>query len=679
MDSSVSKKLASTKSEVSRILGAGEMATLVRSYDWSSTSLGPISCWSAELVTIVNLTLCTPSPARAMWGSDFILIYNDAYIPIPGPRHPEALGKSARVVYRESWHVVGPLLEEAFLTGRTLFHEKLLVPLPTRNGVRDFYLNYSFNPIFEDGKTAGLFGPLQDVSGEVAAVQQLRESEARANRILLSIGDAVIVTDAQTRVTMMNPIAEALTGWSLSEAHGWPVAEIFVIINEKTRQSVESPMNEVRHSGTVAGLASQTVLVSRDKTVSHIDDSAAPVRDEQGNLNGIVLVFRSVDDRRIVEQEKERLQSELERKYSELSGIYETSSIALAMIDPSDFRYLRGNSKLAAILGIPIDQVVGTPVFELANDVSALRDALVSAAAGVPVLGKVIEGELANDPGTHRSWQVEYIPVFAADGRVEVIAASSIEITAERKAQAALIQNEKLAAVGRLAASISHEINNPLESVTNLLYLARGGQDIAEIVEYIRVAEQELSRVTAITTQTLRFHRQSTKPSPVFCDTLIDESLSIYQARIINLGIVIARRMRSTRPVFCFEGEIRQVLSNLISNAVDAMQRHGGHLLLRSREATKWSNATNGIMLTIADTGGGMSPQIPLKVFEPFFTTKGDNGTGLGLWVSHQIVERHHGTLKVRSSQNVKNPGTVFTLFLPLDAAQPRTRDAFAG
>ena len=187
---------------------------MVRAYDWGSTPLGPIESWSKELVTIVNLTLCSPSPARTMWGPDFILIYNDAYRPIPGPRHPAALGKAAKTVYPESWHVVGPLLETAFATGETFFYEKLLVPLPTERGIEDFYLNYSFNPIFEDGKIAGLFGPLHDVTGEVMATRRLRESEARAMRILQSIGDAVIITDAEGFVTRMNPVAEALTGWT---------------------------------------------------------------------------------------------------------------------------------------------------------------------------------------------------------------------------------------------------------------------------------------------------------------------------------------------------------------------------------------------------------------------------------------------------------------------------------
>ena len=188
------EKLASDSSS-SRIVGTGEMAELVRGYDWSSTPLGPIASWSKELVAIINLTLASSSPARTMWGAELILIYNDAYRPIPGPRHPNALGKPAREVYRESWPVVGPLLEQAIATGKTVFYEKLLVPLPTATGLRQAYLNYSFNPIFEDGRIAGLFGSLHDVTGEVVALRKLAESEARGSRILQSIGDAVIVTD----------------------------------------------------------------------------------------------------------------------------------------------------------------------------------------------------------------------------------------------------------------------------------------------------------------------------------------------------------------------------------------------------------------------------------------------------------------------------------------------------
>lgn len=241
------------------------------------------------------------------------------------------------------------------------------------------------------------------------------------------------------------------------------------------------------------------------------------------------------------------------------------------------------------------------------------------------------------------------------------------DISELQRATAALLQNEKLAAVGRLAASIAHEINNPLESVTNLLYLARNSQDSAEVRDYLDTAERELRRVSVISNQTLRFYKQSTKATSVSCADLFGGVLSIYQGRLVNSRIHVEKRKRACHPVRCFEGEIRQVLNNLMGNAIDAMHPGGGRLLIRSRDARNWKTGQKGIALTVADTGQGMTPQVLKKVFEAFYTTKGIGGTGLGLWVSQEIVDRHNGTLRVRSSHKEGRSGTVFTLFLPSD------------
>ena len=241
-------------------------------------------------------------------------------------------------------------------------------------------------------------------------------------------------------------------------------------------------------------------------------------------------------------------------------------------------------------------------------------------------------------------------------------------VDARRKTEAALLQSEKLAAVGRLASSISHEINNPLASVTNLLYIIRNNNNLDEIHEYIDLAERELRRVSIITNQAVRFHKESTHAAPFFCADLITDSLSAFQGRLINSRISLEKRKRAEHPVNCFGGEIRQVLSNLIGNAIDAMPL-GGRLLLRSREATNWKNERRGLVITVADTGTGISPASLRKIFDPFFTTKGIGGTGLGLWVSCEIVERHNGFLRVKSSQREGASGTVFTLFLPFDSS----------
>ncbi len=252
-----------------------------------------------------------------------------------------------------------------------------------------------------------------------------------------------------------------------------------------------------------------------------------------------------------------------------------------------------------------------------------------------------------------------------ADG----IVVFSQDVTQKRLAQAALIQNEKLAAVGRLASSIAHEINNPLEAVTNLLYLARTSDDVAEMRTYLMTADLELRRTSAIASQTLRFHRQATRRIAVTCDDLIGSVLGIHQTRLMNARVRVEKRKRAMTPVLCFDGEIRQVLSNLVSNAIDAMGGTGGRLVMRSREGHDWGTGRSGLVITVADTGPGMAKAVLGKLFSAFFTTKGIGGTGLGLWISQEIVERHRGRIRLRSSQMPGHTGTVFTVFLPFEAA----------
>jgi signal transduction histidine kinase len=193
----------------------------------------------------------------------------------------------------------------------------------------------------------------------------------------------------------------------------------------------------------------------------------------------------------------------------------------------------------------------------------------------------------------------------------------------------------------------------------------RGTNDVSKIGNYLTAADQELSRVSAMAIQTLRFHRQSTRATLVVCDDLLTSVLLLYQARLKGSDIKVEKRKRTDRPVTCFEGEIRQALSNFIGNALDAMTP-GGRLLLRSREATNWKTGGKGLIVTIADTGSGISTQAKTHLFEPFLTTKG-SGNGLGLWISDEIISRHKGRIKMRSSTDQRHAGSVVSIFLPFE------------
>jgi PAS domain S-box-containing protein len=382
--------------------------------------------------------------------------------------------------------------------------------------------------------------------------------------------------------------------------------------------------------------------------------------------DGIMVFFRDVTQEKLDREAFHRKTEEAERQHAELETIYRTAPIGLALFDLDDYHYLRLNDLQAAFFGLNPEQVVGKTLLEMAP-IEGLRELFDQVAGGEPVINYPLEGALVTDPTEYRYWTVSYFPVYGHDGTIQAITAASLEITNQKKAEQALIQSEKLAAVGRLASSIAHEINNPLEAVTNLLYLARTSDDLVEVHALLDAAEIELRRVSAIASQTLRFHKQASSPQAVTPEQLIDSVLSIYQGRIANSRASVSRRMRAHREFRCFEGEIRQVLSNLVSNALDAMPE-GGHLVLRSRNGTDWKSGKAGIVITIADTGHGMSPETRDKLFHAFFTTKGLTGTGLGLWVTREIIDRHQGLLNVRSSEDPVHHGTVFTVFLPFEA-----------
>ena len=506
----------------SRIQGTGAMADLIRAKDWSETPLGPLASWSDTLVAAVNIVLLSPFSFAIYWGETYTLLYNDVYRAFLDAKHPAALGAPGPQVWQEAWSIIGPPIEAALHSGAGADAHDVLIPILIDGRLQDRWWNYSFYPLYENGRIVGVANPGSAETPRVLAKRALEETQAVLHQALTATRDAVVSVNRNWVLTYLNPAAEKLYGPSrdLVGRNLWEAFPDAVYEGSPFMEHYRRAMNE-----------------------------------------GIAASF--------------------ETHYAE-----------------------------------PLN-------FTMSLDVYPSRDGIVT---------------------------------FSRD------------ITELKRATAAVLQNEKLAAVGRLASSIAHEINNPLESVTNLLYLARRSADPAEIDGYLDTAERELRRVSVITNQTLRFYKQTTSPTYVTCLDLFREALSIYQGRLVNSGILVEKRKRASRPAFCFEGEIRQVLSNLIGNAIDAMHPGGGRLLVRSREATDWTSGRKGLALTIADTGTGMPRQLISKIFDAFFTTKGIGGTGLGLWVSREIVDRHAGTLSVRSSQHPTHHGTAIVLFLPFEA-----------
>jgi len=362
--------------------------------------------------------------------------------------------------------------------------------------------------------------------------EELEESRQWLQTTLASIGDAVITCDAQGRVDFMNAVAERLCGWTSEQAEQQPLETVFQIQNEYTREVVENPVTKVLRLKSVVGLANHTILISRDGNEYNIDDSGAPICSPDGEIAGIVLIFR--------------------------------------------------------------------------------------------------------------------------------------DITEQRKSQEAIFANEKLALAGRLAASIAHEIHNPLDSVANLLYLLARDPSPQEASNYLELARQELSRVTQISRTMLSLYREPRAPVPIDLKDALESSLLLLDRKIKDLGVTVTTDLQPAKGEG-FPAELRQVFANLIGNAAEATGADGNLVItlraLAPGELPSWP--AGGSIVQISDDGPGIPMDVRARMFTPFFTTKAEQGTGLGLWISNGLIEKHSGRMEFTSDTSPANHGTTFTVLLP--------------
>jgi PAS domain S-box-containing protein len=353
--------------------------------------------------------------------------------------------------------------------------------------------------------------------------RETHASERRLRTILTSIGDAVVVCDAEGRVEMLNTVAEVLTGWTQAEAARQPLAEVLKLLDETTREPLETPVSVVMRERRVVQLSNHALLIRRDGIELHIADSGAPIWDAAGRLTGVVMVFR--------------------------------------------------------------------------------------------------------------------------------------DVTENRRTQTALMASEKLAVAGRLAATIAHEIHNPLDAVMNLLYLLRQGTTPQETQQFLDMASAELDRVAQISRSMLGMYRESRSPVPIDLGELLESVLLLFERNFKMAGVTLVRHIDPGLHVSGYPAELRQVFTNLITNALDASPT-GSALRIEAHAAS------SAVEITIADTGAGIPAETLPRLFQPFFTTKGEQGTGLGLWVSRGILEKHGGTIRIESSTGDPH-GTTITITLP--------------
>jgi PAS domain S-box-containing protein len=464
--------------------------------------------------------------------------------------------------------------------------------------------------------------------------------------IIESSDDAIISKTLEGHISSWNPAASRIFGYSEEEMIG---QSILKLIPTELHHEEDMILSKIRAGGRIDHY--ETTRMRKDGTKVEVSVTISPVKDSKGIIVGASKVARDISDRRRREEPR-----------ALLASIVDSSDDAIVSKDLNGI-VTSWNPAAHRLFGYSAEEMIGASILRLfPTDKHPELDM---------ILRKIRAGERIDHYETIRQTKdgrlievsVTISPISDSAGRIIGASKISRDISGRKKVERLLIQSEKIAATGRMAATVAHEINNPLESVMNLIYLARRNstQD-GKAYDYLQTAEKELERVSHIARQTLGYYRETGSPVQFALHDLVNDVLTVYESKLQASKISVRRDFKSKRQITASRGEILQVLSNVIANALDAMS-HGGLLAIEINEASELGRA--GVELTVRDNGLGIPEANRERVFEPFFTTKGNLGTGIGLWVSKQIVNQHGGRILISSQTKGKNRGTSVGIFLP--------------
>jgi PAS domain S-box-containing protein len=461
--------------------------------------------------------------------------------------------------------------------------------------------------------------------------------------VLDSVGEGIWGVGLKGECTFINRMAVKTFGFSSAEE--MVGKNMHALVHHHYPDGRDFPDSECPISGIPRNNVSlrrlKDTMFRKDGSSFVAEISAQPVRMDD-RMIGLVVTFRDVTEQLKQQEELQTLYDLAEKRTAQLDAVIESMPHGV-YVASAGTAAVRCNHRARNLTGDTFPEELQT-------------------------LDRALEGESFTETArVGERWIRSVGAPILLKGKILGGVAVNTDVTQIQHQEEALRRSEKLAAVGQLASSIAHEINNPLESITNLLYLVRHSQSMEDIQQYARIAQEELARVTEITLQTLRFHRQQSRAVAMDIGELLHAVMALYTGRLLVRNVSVELKLMDVPKVICLEGEIRQVVNNLVRNALDAMSVEGGRLLVRLHRECHPRSQRLGVRLTVADTGEGISPDIRAHLFEPFQTTKEQTGTGLGLWVSKGIVEKHGGRIRMRSNREEPH-GTVFAVWLPVDS-----------
>ncbi len=496
-----------------------------------------------------------------------------------------------------------------------------------------------------------LLSLIKQVAERKRAETELRENRHWLSTTLRSIGDAVITTDTEGCVTLINPVAQTLTGCSEEDAMGRPLQDVFNIIDEKTGKPSENPVARVIREGVVVGLANHTVLIAKDGMKRSIADSGAPIRGDRGNVIGVVLVFRDITESKRAEERLLRAAEEWRATFDSITD--------LVFIQDKDFRFTRVNKACADAFKMKPKELIGKICYKMFH---GTNEPVPNCPHRKTMETKEPSREEFFEPHLGIHVEITTAPIFNKNGEVAASVHVVRDITERKQMEAQLMVTDRLASVGELASGIAHELNNPLTSVIGFSQLLLERDMPEDIKEDIETVHREAQRAAEVIKNLLTFARKhSPTKQPVNINEVIGKVLELraYEQKVNN--IQVNTRLAPDLPeVMADYFQLQQTFLNITINAeyfmIEAHNR--GTLTITTKRAG------DVVITSFADDGPGIAPENLGHLFDPFFTTKEvGKGTGLGLSICHGIMTEHSGRIYAESEPG---KGATFVVELPM-------------